>query len=55
MVTEIATGTDIFLIFMLKAVPIGINDKYNKKAILCILKLVKCDIVNRLNGRYFYE
>ena len=48
MVTEIATGTDIFLMFMLKAVAIGINEKYNKKAILFILKLVKCNIVNRL-------
>ena len=53
MMTEIVIGTDVFLMFMLIAVPIGINDKYNIKAILFILKLYKCDIVNRLNAQDF--
>ena len=53
MMTEIVIGTDVFLMFMLIAVPIGINDKYTIKAILFILKLYKCDIVNRLNVQDF--
>ena len=53
MMTEIVIGTDIFLMFMLIAVPIGINDKYNIKAILYILKLDKYNIVNRLNVQDF--
>lgn len=55
MMTEIVIGTEIFLIFMLKVVPIGMNDKYNMKAILFILKLYKCNIINRLDVQDFYE
>ena len=53
MMTEIVIGTDVFLMFMLIAVPIGINDKHNIKAILFILKLDRCNIVNRLNAQDF--
>jgi hypothetical protein len=40
MVTEITIGTDVFLIFIVIALPNGINKKYNINAVLIILKTI---------------
>ena len=40
MVTEIKIGTDVFLLFIVIAMPNGINKKYNINAVLIILKII---------------
>ena len=40
MVTEIKIGADVFLLFIVIALPHGINKKYNINAILFIFKII---------------